>query len=231
MARIQPPPQDLDIQNGSIYAKVMLHCGHRFGPYAIKWTNEPLDKSVAWEVSANSFTAFKNRFLQQKSGTFFNINGPKKNERKTKASFINRNCFRIINQSAHSSSSLNHFYPKEEEKETNAHACVSNPISKSKSKFPNKWWTDQRLISSSDWYRLIPFWWFSATKRKTAIESMLTLCNPRCKTQDCFSLEIAVWCTHQIMLFNLFKAKCDLQSSSSSTHPHPITWRSRNLPK
>lgn len=50
MAQIPPPPE-LSIQNGTIYAKVTLPRGFQFGPYPIKWTNEPIDKSVAWEVS------------------------------------------------------------------------------------------------------------------------------------------------------------------------------------
>lgn len=45
-------PSELDVVNGSIYAKVTLQSGFRFGPYQIKWTNEPIDKTVAWEVSA-----------------------------------------------------------------------------------------------------------------------------------------------------------------------------------
>lgn len=50
-----PPPPELDIQNGSIYAKFTLQRGFRFGPYPIKWANEPTDRNVAWEVSNNSF--------------------------------------------------------------------------------------------------------------------------------------------------------------------------------
>ncbi|XP_055306423.1 transcription factor hamlet-like isoform X2 [Sitodiplosis mosellana] len=45
-----PPPPELDIQNGSIHAKFTLPRGYRFGPYAIKWTNEPTDRNVAWEI-------------------------------------------------------------------------------------------------------------------------------------------------------------------------------------
>lgn len=51
MLNDMPPPSELDIQNGSIYAKVTLQRGFQFGPYSIKWTNEPTDKHVAWEVS------------------------------------------------------------------------------------------------------------------------------------------------------------------------------------
>ncbi|XP_031634878.1 histone-lysine N-methyltransferase PRDM16-like isoform X2 [Contarinia nasturtii] len=49
LAYLSPPPE-LDVQNGSIYAKVTLHRGFQFGPYPIKWTAEPTDKNVAWEV-------------------------------------------------------------------------------------------------------------------------------------------------------------------------------------
>lgn len=58
MARMQLPPPELDIQKGAVYAKVTLRCGHFFNPVAIKFTNEPLDKTVAWEVSTKDFLTF-----------------------------------------------------------------------------------------------------------------------------------------------------------------------------
>lgn len=51
MARMQPLPQELDVQTGAVYAKVHLQRGIKFGPYPMKWTDEPLDKQMAWEVS------------------------------------------------------------------------------------------------------------------------------------------------------------------------------------
>lgn len=46
------PPQELEFQNGSVYAKSTIHRGTKYGPYPVKWTNEPIDKHLAWEVSS-----------------------------------------------------------------------------------------------------------------------------------------------------------------------------------
>lgn len=46
-----PPPSELDIQSGAVYAKVTLQCGFRFGPYSMKWTSEPTYRNISWEVS------------------------------------------------------------------------------------------------------------------------------------------------------------------------------------
>lgn len=45
------PPQELDFANGTVYANTTLDRGTKFGPYPVKWTNEPIDKHLAWEVS------------------------------------------------------------------------------------------------------------------------------------------------------------------------------------
>lgn len=54
MARMQPPPQELDIQNGAVYTKVKLHRGRKFGPYPTEWTEKPMDKEFALEVSTSA---------------------------------------------------------------------------------------------------------------------------------------------------------------------------------
>lgn len=51
MARNQSPPQELDVQNGAVHARTALRRGHRFGPYEMKYTTEPVEKAFAWEVS------------------------------------------------------------------------------------------------------------------------------------------------------------------------------------
>lgn len=51
MARMQGPPQELDIHNGIVYSKGLLRRGRKYGPYAVKWTADPIDKQFAWEVS------------------------------------------------------------------------------------------------------------------------------------------------------------------------------------
>lgn len=45
--------QDLDIQNGVVYAKSTLRRGVKFGPYPMRYVEEPQDKKFAWEVSTN----------------------------------------------------------------------------------------------------------------------------------------------------------------------------------
>lgn len=60
MARMQPPPHELDIQNGAVYTKVQLHRGHKFGPYPTEWTEKPIDKQFALEVSATKKFCFLN---------------------------------------------------------------------------------------------------------------------------------------------------------------------------
>lgn len=51
MIRMQLPPNELDIQNGAVYAKVTLQPGIKFGLSGIKWAENPVDKNVAWPVS------------------------------------------------------------------------------------------------------------------------------------------------------------------------------------
>lgn len=43
--------QNLDIQNGAVYAKSTLRKGDKFGPYLMRCIDEPHDKNFAWEVS------------------------------------------------------------------------------------------------------------------------------------------------------------------------------------
>lgn len=47
-------PQDLDVQNGTVYANTTLHRGDKFGPYPVRCTEDPQDKKTAWEVSTHS---------------------------------------------------------------------------------------------------------------------------------------------------------------------------------
>ena len=55
MARLQGPPPELDIELGSVYARTQILRGTRYGPFLGKWTNEPIDKRFAWEVSGLCF--------------------------------------------------------------------------------------------------------------------------------------------------------------------------------
>lgn len=56
MAKLQKIPQELDIKNGAVYTKIPLHRGIKYGPYAVKWNNEPMDKEFSWEVRDFQFT-------------------------------------------------------------------------------------------------------------------------------------------------------------------------------
>lgn len=51
-----PPPVELDVQDGMTYAKFPLQRGFRFGPYPMKWTTDPIDKNIAWEVSEQFYS-------------------------------------------------------------------------------------------------------------------------------------------------------------------------------
>lgn len=108
----QIPPPELDIQNGSIYAKVTLHRGFQIGPYPIKWTNDPMDKNVAWEVSDYKNNLHSFFFIE----LVHSISRIRVKFRRFKEILPQRNrpfpsvrmCFvrfRIINQSTHSSTS------------------------------------------------------------------------------------------------------------------------------
>lgn len=62
MARLQAPPQELDIRNGSVHAIAPVPRGTRFGPFLGKLINEPIDQRFAWEVSQKHFiSVFKNQ--------------------------------------------------------------------------------------------------------------------------------------------------------------------------
>lgn len=58
MAKIQLPPCEFDIKTGSVYSKVLLHRGRKYGPYAVAFTGNPSNKETCWEVSKifNNFT-------------------------------------------------------------------------------------------------------------------------------------------------------------------------------
>lgn len=51
MSQMHAPPHDLDIRNGSVYARTTVGRGTKYGPFTGKLTNEPVDQRFAWEVS------------------------------------------------------------------------------------------------------------------------------------------------------------------------------------
>ncbi len=51
MSHIQEQTQDLDIQNGTVFAKATISRGTKFGPFEGKFTSDPIDRRFAWEVS------------------------------------------------------------------------------------------------------------------------------------------------------------------------------------
>lgn len=51
MSQMHAPPNDLDIRNGSVYARTTIGRGTKYGPFTGKLTNEPVDQRFAWEVS------------------------------------------------------------------------------------------------------------------------------------------------------------------------------------
>lgn len=56
MAKMQGPPHELDIQNGAVFTKTLLHQGMKYGPYPVELTKDPVDKQFAWEVSGAAAT-------------------------------------------------------------------------------------------------------------------------------------------------------------------------------
>ncbi|GAB0096363.1 transcription factor hamlet [Sergentomyia squamirostris] len=46
----QNPPPEIEMRNGSVYAKNLIHRNTQYGPYIGRWTNEPSDKRYAWEI-------------------------------------------------------------------------------------------------------------------------------------------------------------------------------------
>lgn len=64
---MQGPPHELDIQNGAVYAKTLLHRGIKYGPYPVELTKDPVDKQFAWEVSAQTLSLIKEKSNYPKS--------------------------------------------------------------------------------------------------------------------------------------------------------------------
>lgn len=52
MARMHLPPHEFDVQNGAIYTKTTIYHGFKFAFCPVKFTKEPINKNVAWEVSS-----------------------------------------------------------------------------------------------------------------------------------------------------------------------------------
>jgi hypothetical protein len=43
--------QNLDVRNGAVFSKAKVNKGTKFGPFIAKFTDKPLDRRFAWEVS------------------------------------------------------------------------------------------------------------------------------------------------------------------------------------
>lgn len=48
---MQGPPQELEIKDGAVFTHKFLHRGTKYGPYTVKYTDQPVDRQFAWEVS------------------------------------------------------------------------------------------------------------------------------------------------------------------------------------
>jgi hypothetical protein len=42
---------NLDVRNGAVFAKSKITKGTKYGPFIAKFTDKPLDRRFAWEVS------------------------------------------------------------------------------------------------------------------------------------------------------------------------------------
>lgn len=47
--------KNLDVRNGAVFAKAKINKGTKFGPFIAKFTDKPLDRRFAWEVSRHNF--------------------------------------------------------------------------------------------------------------------------------------------------------------------------------
>lgn len=54
IAKMQGPPQELEIKDGAVFTHKFLHRGTKYGPYTVKYTDQPVDRQFAWEVSSIS---------------------------------------------------------------------------------------------------------------------------------------------------------------------------------
>lgn len=55
IAKMQGPPQELEIKDGAVFTHKFLHRGSKYGPYTVKYTDQPVDRQFAWEVSSMLF--------------------------------------------------------------------------------------------------------------------------------------------------------------------------------
>lgn len=58
IAKMQGPPPELEIKDGSVFTHKFLHRGTKYGPYTVKYTDQPVDRQFAWEVSQLTFYEF-----------------------------------------------------------------------------------------------------------------------------------------------------------------------------
>ncbi|XP_037042458.1 transcription factor hamlet-like isoform X4 [Bradysia coprophila] len=54
IAKMQGPPPELEVKDGSVFTHKFLHRGTKYGPYTVKYTDQPVDRQFAWEVVAGS---------------------------------------------------------------------------------------------------------------------------------------------------------------------------------
>lgn len=48
---LQDQARNLEVRNGSVFAKEKVARGTKYGPFIAKFTDKPLDRRFAWEVS------------------------------------------------------------------------------------------------------------------------------------------------------------------------------------
>lgn len=45
---------NLDVRHGAVFAKAKINKGTKYGPFIAKFTDKPLDRRFAWEVSGEN---------------------------------------------------------------------------------------------------------------------------------------------------------------------------------
>lgn len=63
MSRLHDQIQDVEVENGKVFAKKAISKGTKYGPFIGKLTSEPNDPRFAWEVSAETPSFSHTKFL------------------------------------------------------------------------------------------------------------------------------------------------------------------------
>lgn len=116
MARLHVPPHQLDIQSGAVYARSMQERGTKYGPFDVRFTQDP-EKPFVWEVSCE--ISFRFTLSQYSEG--FNTKSVYQNKSiilRNRLGNINRPWFVFFHTSPNIANSLSDFIESNPKKNT-----------------------------------------------------------------------------------------------------------------